>query len=193
MARFLPFYAVALTLTIAAADAAPLQWHPLHVAKPSPTYLYVDKASQLKVTVPSGWHVRAETLNGIRQLRVVPPKADQRERAAIDVVIRVRPFARKEKLPRMAAAFRRAQGDREAADSILYTPRTNRLIADYREGSYVSSRLWIVRRNLVVYQRVDKRRLMEARCGANASEYKTYRRNLETICTSVTYGNGDAD
>jgi len=141
----------------------------------------------MRVTVPSGWRVRAETLNGVRQLRVIPPKADQRERAAIEVVLRVRPLRRGETLARTAKLMRRSQGDREAAESLRLSPRGNRLVVEYRESRNVSDQLWIVRRNLNVWQRVDKKHVLEALCAANESEYKTYRKNLETICYSTTY------
>jgi len=190
MTRFVWLYATVFLWVATSALGAPppVEWHPLRVPHAPATQLYKDPVSQLRLNLPPGWHVRAETLNGIRQLSVIPPKADQRERAAIDVVIRVRPFAPRESLDRLAARYRTAQGDREAAEALRYTPKSGRLIVEYREGRYVSSQLWIVRRNLNLYQRIDKKRLLEVRCAANASEYKTYRHNLETICTTITYG-----
>jgi hypothetical protein len=191
MTRFVPQFISLLLLLLtahAALASAPDQWRPLRLVRPADVSLYRDAVSQLKLNLPLGWHVRAETLNGIRQLRVVPPKADQRERAAIDIVVRVRPFGARESLDRLARRYRSAGDDREAAEVLRYTPKSGRLQVVYREGRYVSSRLWIVRRNLNVYQRIDKKRLLEVRCAANVTEYKTYRHNLETICTTVTYG-----
>lgn len=179
---------VLLLLATSVVGSTPLQWRLPHPVRATGVYVYADPVSQLRLNVPQGWGVRAETLNGIRQLRVVPPKADQRERAAIDVVIRVRPLLAGESLERMAAYYKVARGDREAADVLRYLSKDSRLAVEYREGRYVSSRLWIVRRNLALFQRLDQHRLLEASCAANASEYKTYRRNLETICYSVAYG-----
>lgn len=183
-------YIIPLCLLVSAvASAAPLRWNISQGARAATANgSYTDPVSQIRLSVPNGWRVRAETLNGMRRLRVVPPKADQRERAAIEVVIRVRPLRRGETLASMAAALRRPLGDREAAEVLRYTPRSNRLLVEYREGRYVSNQLWIVRRNLNIWQRIDKKRVLEARCAANASEYKTYRKNLETLCTSAAYG-----
>ncbi|BEV71453.1 hypothetical protein THUN1379_09350 [Paludibacterium sp. THUN1379] len=151
---------------------------------------YTDPVSAIQMQVPAGWRVRAETFNGVRQLRVVPPKADQRERAAIDVVVRLRPWRRGESLSGLAASFRNQRGDREAAQVVRYLPKAGRLVLDYREGRYVSGRLWIVRRNLHLFQRKDRTRVLEARCAANASEYKTYRKSLELICYSAQLTHG---
>jgi hypothetical protein len=189
MTRFVRLYAVCFLLAASTVSAStPGQWRLLRTSRPSDVSVYQDAASQLRLNLPAGWRVRAETLNGVRQLRVVPPKADQRERAAIDVVIRVRPLAPQESLDRLARHYRRGKGDREAAGVVRFTPKTGRLVVEYREGGYVSSRLWIVRQNLNLYQRVGKKRLLEVLCAANASEYKTYHHNLETICSSVSYG-----
>lgn len=181
-------FAVLLLVSSGVFAAGPEQWRPLRSARAPELVTYQDTASQLRLNLPVGWHVRAETLNGIRQLRVIPPKADQRERAAIDVIIRVRPFAPRESMDRLAKRYRSTRNDREAVEALRYTPKAGRLVVQFRAGRYVSSQLWIVRRNLNLYQRIDKKRLLEVRCAANASEYKTYRHNLETICTSVVYG-----
>ena len=189
MTRLVRLAGLLLLLTASVVSSAPLEWRLTRPARTPPGVVpFVDQSSQLRLDVPPGWRVRAETLNGVRQLTVIPPKADQRERAAIHVVIRVRPFADDESLERLAADFRQAHGDREAATLWRYSPKVGRLVVEYREGRYVSGQLWIVRLNLGLYQRVDKNRLLEVHCAANASEYKTYRRNLEAICYSVAYG-----
>ncbi|UTH74542.1 hypothetical protein [Chromobacterium sp. IIBBL 290-4] len=121
-------------------------------------------------------------------LRVIPPKADQRERAAIEVQIGLRKLARKETLAKLAAQLRSEDGDREAANFVRLNQKTGRLVTEYRDGRFVSNRLWIVRHNLHVMQLVDKSRLLEARCTANASEFRTYRRQMEAICLSVAVG-----
>jgi hypothetical protein len=189
MTRFVRLLAVCVLATATTVSAStPGPWRLLRTSHSSDVFPYQDAVSQLRLNLPQGWRVRAETLNGVRQLRVVPPKADQRERAAIDVVVRIRPLRRGESLESLARHYRTGRGDREAAQILRFTPKTGRLVAEYREGGYVSSRLWIVRQNLNLYQRVGKKRLLEVLCAANASEYKTYRHNLETICTSVSYG-----
>ena len=189
MTAFLRFFFCVALVCPLAVSASPLRWNvPQGGHAAASAGVYVDAVSPVRLNVPAGWRVRAETFNGIRQLRVVPPKADQRERAAIEVVVRVRPLRRGETLAGMAKSLRRPLGDREAAEVLRFTPRSNRLVVEYREGRYVSNRLWIVRRNLNIWQRVDKKRVLEARCAANASEYKTYRKNLETLCYSATYG-----
>ncbi|WP_028536048.1 hypothetical protein [Paludibacterium yongneupense] len=152
---------------------------------PVTTFTYTDAATLLRLAVPTGWRVQAETLNGTRQLRVVPPKADQRERAAIDVTITVRRLARRESLERMARRMRTPDDDREAALLLKLNEKAGRLTVEYREGHYVSSSLWIVRQTLLVVQQTDKSHVVEARCAANASEYRTYRRFLETLCNSI--------
>ncbi|WP_434629069.1 hypothetical protein [Chromobacterium sp. CV08] len=146
---------------------------------------YADPASQLRFTLPSGWKVRPVVVAGTRTLRVIPPKPDQRERAAIEVQIRVRKPRRGETLGNLATTFRQEDGDREAANFVRLNRRAGRLVTEYRDGRFVSNRLWIVRHNLHVIQLLDKNRLLEARCTANASEFKTYRRQMEAICLSV--------
>ncbi|MCD4485591.1 hypothetical protein LQR31_14025 [Chromobacterium vaccinii] len=146
---------------------------------------YADPVSKARFTLPPGWKVRASVANRIRVLKVIPPKADQRERAAIEVQIGVRKPGRSDTLPRLAAMFRQEDGDREAANFVRVNQKAGRLITEYRDGRFVSNRLWIVRHNLHVIQLVDKNRLLEARCTANASEFKTYRRQMESICLSV--------
>ncbi|OHX15465.1 hypothetical protein BI344_13145 [Chromobacterium sphagni] len=146
---------------------------------------YADPVSKVRFTLPPGWKVRPSVTDGVRALRVVPPKADQRERAAIEVLIGVRRPRRNDTLPRLAAMFRSEDGDREAANFVRVNSKAGRLVTEYRDGRFVSNRLWIVRHNLQVIQLVDKNRLLEARCTANASEFKTYRRQMEAICLSV--------
>jgi hypothetical protein len=180
--RLLPFL-----LLPPAALSAVVAPPPTHAVRAPVTYVYTDAYSGLQLTVPAGWRVRAETLNGIRQLRVVPPKADQRERAAIDVTVRLRPWLPGETLAGLANRFRQQDGDREAAQTVHYSPKSGRLVLDYREGRYVSEQLWIVRRNLHIFQREDRKKVLEARCAANASEYRTYRKNLELLCYSAQF------
>jgi hypothetical protein len=149
---------------------------------------YADPVSKIRFTLPAGWKVRPSTVSGARVLRVIPPKADQRERAAIDVQIGLRKPRRGETLSRLAAGFRENDGDREAANFVRLNQKTGRLVTEYRDGRFVSNRLWIVRHNLQLIQLVDKSRLLEARCTANASEFRTYRRQMEAICLSVAVG-----
>ncbi|OWY38533.1 hypothetical protein CEK28_12010 [Xenophilus sp. AP218F] len=147
---------------------------------------YADPVSKVRFTLPPGWKVRPVVVDRVRVLRVVPPKADQRERAAIEVQISLRKAGRNDTLPRLAAKFRQEDGDREAANFVRSNARTGRLVTEYRDGRFVSNRLWIVRHNLQVIQLLDKKRVLEARCTANASEFRTYRRQMEAICLSVT-------
>lgn len=155
---------------------------------PITTFSYTDAVTLLRLTVPSGWRVQAETLNGTRQLRVVPPKADQRERAAIDVTVTERKLGRRETLETMSRRLRSPANAREAASQLKLNEKAGRLSVEYREGHYVSSALWIVRQTLLVVQQTDKTHVIEARCAANASEYRTYHRYLEMLCNSVGKG-----
>lgn len=149
--------------------------------------VYADAASRVRFNVPPGWKVRPSVVDGQRVLRVVPPKADQRERAAIDVQIIARKSGRGDTLARLAQKYRREDGDREAANFVRSNSRNGRLVTEYRDGRLVSNRLWIVRHNLHVFQLGDKKRVAEARCTANASEFKTYRRQMESICLSLEW------
>ncbi|MDN0077450.1 hypothetical protein QU481_21730 [Crenobacter sp. SG2303] len=146
---------------------------------------YSDPRLPIRINVPSGWKVRPVLVEGERRIKVVPPKADERERAAIEVLISQRRFAPGESLERTARHLRRPDDDREAASMIKLNSKAGRLDADYRVGRFVTSDLWILQRVRLVQQRIDKRQLIEARCAANASEYKTYRHALETICQSL--------
>lgn len=146
---------------------------------------YTDPLDRLSFTVPSGWKVRSSRVDGIRTLRVVPPKADERERAAISVEIHKRRLRRGETLESLAERFRQADGDREPASLVRLAPTAGRLTVAYREGQFVSDSLWIMRRNLQVFLLTGQRDVIEARCAANASEYLTYRRSLESVCLSL--------
>jgi len=147
---------------------------------------YTDSRLPIRINVPSGWKVRPVLVEGERRIKVVPPKADERERAAIEVLISQRRLATGESLERTAKQLRRSDDDREPATMVRLNSKVGRLEADYRVGRFVTSELWILQRVKLVQQRIDKRQLIEARCAANASEYKTYRHALETICQSLT-------
>lgn len=147
--------------------------------------VYTDAVSRVRFNVPPGWKVRPSVVDGQRVLRVVPPKADQRERAAIDVQVFSRKPGRGDTLARLAQKYRREDDNREAANFARVNSRSGRLVTEYRDGRFVSNRLWIVRHNLHVFQLGDKKRMAEARCAANASEFKTYRRQMEAICLSL--------
>lgn len=146
---------------------------------------YVDPLERLSFTIPVGWKLRAVRVDGVRTLRVVPPKADERERAAISVEIRKRRLRRGETLETLEQHFRLADGNREPAFQVRRVPTAGRLTVAYREGQFVSDRLWIIRRNLHVFLLTGERDVIEARCAANASEYHTYRRPLESVCLSL--------
>ncbi|MBP4047976.1 hypothetical protein J9978_00485 [Chromobacterium violaceum] len=148
---------------------------------------YTDPVNKVRFTLPPGWKVRASVVDRVRVLKVIPPKADQRERAAISVQIGLRKPGRSDTLPKLAATFRQEDGDREAANFVRVNQKAGRLVTEYRDGRFVSNRLWIVRHNLHVIQLLDKNRLLEARCTANASEFKTYRRQMEAICLSAQW------
>ncbi|BAK76422.1 hypothetical protein NH8B_1600 [Pseudogulbenkiania sp. NH8B] len=151
---------------------------------------YLDPLDRLSFTVPTGWKVRVTRVDGVRTLRVVPPKADERERAAISVEIHRRHLARGETLETLAERYRRADGDREAASLVRWVPTAGRLTVSYREGQFVSDSLWIIRRNLQVFLLTGQHDVIEARCAANASEYHTYRRSLESVCLSLVVQKG---
>ncbi|MDF0605943.1 hypothetical protein HZU77_009785 [Neisseriaceae bacterium TC5R-5] len=168
MPKLLPFYLFSLLLS-------PTVW----------AASYTDPQSKVHFTLPAGWKVRAGKQEGQRLLRVLPPKADQRERAAIEVVIQRRKPKRADTLPRLTQKFRHAEGSREAANFVRSNSHTGRLITEYRDGRLVANGLWIVRHNLHVVQLAGKQPLAEARCTANASEFKTYRRQMESICLSL--------
>ncbi|PXX48220.1 hypothetical protein DFR38_1074 [Aquitalea magnusonii] len=148
---------------------------------------FVDPASKISFTLPAGWKVRSVVQEGVRVIKVVPPKADQRERAAIEVTLQERKAGKADAPERLQRRFRQAEADREAAVYTRLNPHSGRLVTEYREGSFVSGRLWIVRHNLQVFLPTPGKRLLVARCAANASEFKTYRRQLETICLSATF------
>jgi len=147
---------------------------------------YVDPASKISFTLPAGWKVRSVVQEGVRLVKVVPPKADQRERAAIEVTLQERRQGRDDTPLSLQQRYRLADGDREAAVFVRVNTHTGRVVTEYREGRFVSGRLWIVRHNLHVFQPTSGKRILEARCAANASEFKTYRRQLESICLSAS-------
>lgn len=147
---------------------------------------FVDPASKISFTLPAGWKVRSVVQEGVRVIKVVPPKADQRERAAIEVTLQEHPAGRDDSPERLQRRFRQADGDREAALYTRLNPHSGRLVTEYREGGFVSGRLWIMRHNLQVFLPTPGKRVLEARCAANASEFKTYRHQMETICLSAT-------
>lgn len=143
---------------------------------------YTDTKLPVHLKVPAQWKVRPALVDGRRALRIIPPEADQRERAAIDVVVFVATLPPKQSLSDYAKAKR---GKGEPISPLAYDAKRGRLETDYRDGRYVAGGLWIVQRTKMVLQRVDKTRLIDARCSANLTEYKTYRKALESICKSV--------
>ena len=147
---------------------------------------FTDPASKISFTLPAGWKVRSVVQEGVRVIKVVPPKADQRERAAIEVTLQEYKAVRKDAPELFLRRYRKADGDREAALYARLNSHTGRLVTEYREGRFVSGRLWIVRHNLHVFLPTPGKRLLEARCAANASEFKTYRHQMEAICLSAT-------
>lgn len=151
------------------------------------TPLYSNPAHHLRFNLPAGWKVRPSVSDGQQVLRVIPPKADQRERAAIEVTIQLRKVGSKETLDKLQRMYRKPDEDREAASVVKASPKSGKLVVEYREGRFVSNGLWIVRNNLNVFVWLPKHRLVEAKCAANASEFKTYRRQLEAICLSAAY------
>lgn len=144
-----------------------------------------DLLARVRVPLPAQWKLRKETVEGHLQWRAIPPHADQRERAVIDVTIAARRAGRKETPDAVWRRYRQPSGEREAAHLLRKTP--NRLVVEYREGGFVGGQLWIVRRQLRVFQWNGDGTLLDARCGANASEFRTWRRNLETICLGAEY------
>lgn len=147
---------------------------------------YTDARLGVRFNVPPGWRVQPETLRGERVLRVIPPKADQRERAAIDVSVRVGRVGRKDTLERFARRLSQPAGEREAARWVRLDDKVGRLGALYREGHFVDNHLWIVRNTLMVALQIGRTRA-EARCSATAAEYKTWRRPLESVCWSLEF------
>lgn len=143
---------------------------------------YTDSKLPVRLNVPAQWKVRPTLVDGRRALRIIPPEADQRERAAIEVIVFIATLQPKQSLSDYAKAKR---GKGEPITPLAYDAKQGRLETDYRDGHYVSRGLWIVQRTKMVLQRVDKTRLIDARCSANLTEYKTYRKALESICKSV--------
>ncbi|RXZ44302.1 hypothetical protein [Crenobacter cavernae] len=157
----------------------------LALAEPGLAAVYRDPQGAVRFVVPDGWRVRTQRQDGVRQWKLVPPKADQRERAAIDVLIKVRPARGNESLDRLARRLKKGEGDREPALSLQYNKTEQRLFADVREGGFVSGRLWIMRREYRLYQKVGRKTMIEARCSATAAEFGHVRRALSSICASV--------
>ena len=152
---------------------------PLHCLAAS---VYTDSKLPVRLNVPEHWKVRPTLVDGRHALRIIPPEADQRERAAIEVVIFIATLKPRESISDYAEAQR---GKSEPITPLMYETKRGRLETDYRGGRYVSRGLWIMQRTKMVLQRIDKNHLIDARCSANLTEYKTYRKALESICKSV--------
>ena len=131
------------------------------------------------LSVPDGWKVRPAPGGG---LRVVPPAMEDRERSGVAVSVwreRLMP------LDRLAARYKKPQGEREIAIRSQLDRKAGRLVLEYREGEYVQNGLWIVRQHLRVVQQ-DGRQGVVAECVANASEYHRYRRAFADLCLGLT-------
>lgn len=145
--------------------------------------VYTDSKLPVRFQVPAGWKVRPGVVDGKHALRVIPNKADQRERAAIEVIITRRTLKPKQTMTKYAEEQR---GDSEALSVLGYEWKKGRLETDFRGGQYVDNGLWIVRQTKMVLQRIEKTSgIIDARCAANAAEYRSYRRALESICKSI--------
>jgi len=150
------------------------------------TSTYHDPAGALHFSLPEGWKVHTGKVNGQRQWKVKPRKADERERAAIHIEIALRPLKRKETLEKLEDKLNKPEGDRELA-KLQRNARLGRLTAEYREGQFVTGRLWLLRRYLVVYQKSGKN-LIEASCSSTDAEFRHYRSQLQLVCGSIKAG-----
>lgn len=165
-----------------------LLWSALAAAVPKLVAVsYHDPGGVLSFALPEGWHVRTVALNGKRQWKVVPRKADERERAAIRIWITLRPRVAKGFLDQQARQLKSADVDREPARSLSYNAAQGRLAAEYREGQFESQGLWLVRRHLLVYQKVGHG-VIEAHCSATDAEFQYYKRQLNLVCASIKAG-----
>lgn len=150
-------------------------------AGPAAAAVYRHPGLGLVLNVPPGWMVRVAGSDGVR---VLPPKQEDRERGGVDV--RIVRQALPGGLPALAARLRRADGAREAAQTLRLDKRSGRLLVSYREGRYVQNGLWIVSQRLVVWQQAPKQRYIKAQCTANAAEYSHYRRAFADLCQGMT-------
>jgi hypothetical protein len=148
---------------------------------------YHDPDGALSFVLPEGWRVHTVALNGKRQWRVVPRKADERERAAIRIWITLRTRVAKGFFDQQARKLKSADGDREAARSLGYNAAQGRLVAEYREGQFEAQGLWLVRRHLLVDQKAG-RGVIEAHCSAADAEFQHYKRQLNLVCASIKAG-----
>lgn len=136
----------------------------------------------ISADLPAGWKVRPDAEHGVR---VLPPKAEDRERAGVTVRYWRERLRGKQPMQRLADSYRKPRGNREAASKVQLDERSGRLVLEYREGEYVQNSLWIVRRHLRVVQQ-DGRQSVTADCAANASEFHRYRKAFVALCLGST-------
>ncbi|MCP9758590.1 hypothetical protein EGI20_04570 [Aquitalea sp. S1-19] len=144
---------------------------------------YRDTVWPLTFDLPAQWQVTSKTEKKRRSLQVLPRRAEDRERGDARAVFSVRRLGKRDSLQRLTQPYRSARGGREAASRIELDEKRGRVLLDYRESENVQNGLWIVRRHQKVWQ-LDKasRRVFEADCSANASEFKHYRQPFSSLC-----------
>jgi hypothetical protein len=160
-------------------------WFPLLLCLPFSAWAapYRDTVWPLSFELPAQWQLSVKNEKKRRSLLVLPRRMEDRERGDARAVFVMRRMSKRDTLQRLAKPYRKASGGREAASRIELDEKAGRVLLDYRESENVQNGLWIVRRHQKVLQLdTASRRLFEADCSANASEFKHYRQPFSSLC-----------
>jgi len=171
----------------------PCRWHHaglgsllallLGLSQPAQAARYLDPSLRFTLELPPGWQVRRHPPGAPAEnaVRLRPPRRTDRDRGLVRIDVWSRPALSGAGLQRYLAGIGR-EGD---AMRVRRKPTGPGLPywVEYRIGAYASDGQWQVERRLEgVY--LSQRQLWTLRCVAAESEFRRYRRMLESACLS---------
>lgn len=171
----------------------PCRWHHaglgsllallLGLSLPAQAARYLDPSLRFTLELPPGWQVRRHPPGAPAEnaVRLRPPKRTDRDRGLVRIDVWSRPALSGAGLQRYLASIGR-EGDAVRAWRKPTGPGLPYWV-EYRIGAYASDGQWQVERRLEgVY--LSQRQLWTLRCVAAESEFRRYRRLLESACLS---------
>lgn len=157
----------------------------LGLSLPAQAARYLDASLRFTLELPPGWQARLRPPGAPAEnaVRLRPAKRTDRDRGLVRIDVWSRPALKP------AALQRHLAGIGSEGDAMLLRRKPagpgQPVWVEYRIGAYASDGHWQVERRLEsVY--ATPRQLWTIRCVAAESEFRRYRRMLETACQSFT-------
>ena len=155
----------------------------LGLSLPAQAARYLDPSLRFSLELPPGWQMRLHPPGAPAEnaVRLRPPKRTDRDRGLVRIDVWSRPAPPAAALSRYLAGIG-SEGDamrlrrKQAGPGLPYW-------VEYRIGAYASDGQWQVERRLEGVH-LSQRQLWTIRCVAAESEFRRYRRMLESACLS---------